>query len=40
MSKHIDKEEEKVISEQEELKAEETEDQTPQEPVEIGRAHV
>ena len=34
MSKHIDKEEEKVISEQEELKAEETEDQTPQEPVE------
>ena len=34
MSRHMDKEEEKVISEQEELKAEETEDQTPQEPVE------
>ena len=34
MSKHIDKEEEKVISEQEELKAEETGDQIPQEPVE------
>ena len=34
MSKHMDKEEEKVISEQEELKAEETGDQIPQEPVE------
>ena len=34
MSKHIDKEEEKVISGQEELKAEETGDQIPQEPVE------